>query len=157
MEIQKLNRRSIIGKWIYRFLTSAITIFSFAFFQIIGLDYLEAGLYSDWIGLAGAIGTIITIRILLGSFKMSTVSNTPIPEVTDVNPSVPVYILNPTPTQPEYTSDIPLPRFGHVIQPDINRTAVVSEPQSSVENNLQQDLDIVKLKEEKLDKMKTFI
>ena len=69
----KVNKRSFISTWLYRLITTITAIYSFFFFQIIGTEYLDAGLYSGWVGLAGALGTILAIRIALGSFKVITI------------------------------------------------------------------------------------
>ena len=169
MENSKLSKRSIIRKWIYRSLASAIVILSFAFFQILGIEYLNTGLYSGWVGLAGAIGILFLIRLLFGSFKMPINAINPITntEVTDANPSASVKIPNPATFPSNPPPHISVSRFVPNVQPDIPVVPAATSPQPSimpqfvtsdpVENTLQKDMELVNLKQEKLEKMKSFV
>ena len=140
----KVNKRSFISTWLYRLITTITVTYSFFFFQIIGTEYLDAGLYSGWVGLAGAIGTILAIRIALGSFKAITI-------IDDIKLAENDFNKNKT------DELIELPRFEPTSRAQINSIQPQNVSNDPIYEKTQQEIDLVVAKEEKLEGLKDFM
>ena len=184
--MSKLNifNRSFIFKWVYRAITSITTLSAFVFFGIVGSQYLGANLYSGWIGLIGGIATLLLIRILFGSFKTSIPSSTPVINVNDTNTVNTAQISGIQNIRPVFTPQTPLPGSQPIktpatfpnpmVRPSFNLQTAKSQESTSttpqlldpevvkqkfmpVKKDLKEEIDLVRVKQEKLEKLKDFM
>ena len=182
----KLNflNRSFIFKWAYRAITSITTLSAFAFFGIIGSQYLGTNLYSGWIGLIGGIATLMLIRILFGSFKTSIPSVSPVINANNSNTTNTARISGSQNIEPIFTPQTPLPgsqpiktpaTFSNpMVRPNFNLQTAKSQQTTSAmpqlmdpetvkqkfmppKRNIKEEIDLVKTKQEKLEKLKDFM
>ncbi len=140
----KVNKRSFINIWLYRLITTITAIYSFFFFQMIGTEYLDAGFYSGWVGLAGALGTILAIRIVLGSFKEIIVIEDTKPAENDFNESEEESVFEHSTFEPT-----PMPQPNSIQSQNISNDSTYEKSDD--------EIDLVVAKEQKLEGLKEFI
>jgi hypothetical protein len=105
---------------------------------------LDAGLYSGWVGLAGALGTILAIRIALGSFKEIIVIEDIKLVENDFNEIKEESLFKPSTFNPA-----PIPQLNPIQPQNISNDSI---PEKSHD-----EVDLVVAKEQKLEGLKDFI
>lgn len=184
--MSKLNflNRSFIFNWIYRAITSITTLSAFVFFGTIGSQYLDTNLYSGWMGLIGGIATLLFIRILFGSFKTFLPSDSPVISVNNSKTINTMQFPDSQNIKPIFNPQTPLPGLKSIktpatisnpmIRPNFNLQTAKSRQTTSTmpqlmdpevvkqkfmppKRNIKEEIDLVLIKQEKLEKLKDFM